>query len=177
MTNTVCVHQWKDDDDDDGNHDEDLSFLCPPCPNSAFVPLTPRRCRRSVDSFKRTFAHSFHHNCISAGWVAKQLDSTEIPEENLFLCMKRGLVLFLNCDVRVGNFPVKMFAVQKQRAYAHMRGMKNNFNQKIKIKIVRGSVRTCRESICGWRVCLSQFCEKRKVHEMHETGAHAPAGS
>lgn len=66
-----------DDEEEDGNHDEDmthhcvdLSLLCPPCLHSAFVPLTPRRCRRSVYSFKRTFAHSLRHNCISAGWVA-----------------------------------------------------------------------------------------------------------
>lgn len=66
-----------EEEEGDENHDEDmthhcvdLSLLCPPCLHSAFVPLTPRRCRRSVYSFKRTFAHSLRHNCISAGWVA-----------------------------------------------------------------------------------------------------------
>lgn len=33
-----------------------------------FVPLTPQRCQHWVYSFKGAFAHSLHHNCISAGW-------------------------------------------------------------------------------------------------------------
>lgn len=35
-----------------------------------FVPLTPQWWQHWVYSFKWAFAHSLHHNCISAGWVA-----------------------------------------------------------------------------------------------------------
>ena len=170
----------EEEEDEDMTHDcVDLSVLCPPCPHSAFVPLTPRRCRRSVYSFKKTFAHIAFTTTASAltgllsNWTAhRSLKKTSSSVWNAGSCYSWTVM----CALAIFQWRCLHFSCNAHTpgGYAlHKERFQSKKKNKKRVKIVRVRVRTCRESICGWRACLSQCFKKRKVHEMHETGAHS----
>lgn len=67
-----------------------------------FVPLTPRRCQHWVYSFKWAFAHSLHHNCISAGWGCLATGQQKRSLKKTSSSIKHKPVLFFSRDVREG---------------------------------------------------------------------------